>query len=93
MTGKVFIVTGGTHGIGRACVEHLAGKGARVVFTGRDRDAGAEVESTAVTAKYVPCDVAVEADCRRAVEVALALEGGRIAVSYTHLTLPTTERV
>jgi 3-oxoacyl-[acyl-carrier protein] reductase len=73
MASKVIIVTGGTHGIGRACVEHLAGQGAQVVFTGRDRDAGAEIERTAVTAKYVPCDVAIEADCRSAVDVALAL--------------------
>ena len=74
----MIIVTGGTHGIGRACVEHLARDGARVVFTGRDRDAGALIERNVGSATYVACDVAVEADCRRAVETALALGDGRI---------------
>jgi 3-oxoacyl-[acyl-carrier protein] reductase len=74
----MIIVTGGTHGIGRATVELLAARGARVVFTGRDREAGAQVERAAPNAKYVACDVAVEADCRRAVDAALALGEGRI---------------
>ena len=34
----MIIVTGGTHGIGRACVEHLAQNGISLVFTGRDRE-------------------------------------------------------
>lgn len=74
----MIIVTGGTHGIGRACVEHLARDGATVVFTGRDRDAGALIERTVDGATYVACDVAVEADCRRAVDTALELGNGRI---------------
>jgi len=72
------IVTGGTHGIGRACVEHLATTGAQVVFTGRDRDAGARVERSVAGTTFVPCDVAVEDDCRRAVDTALSVGGGRI---------------
>ena len=39
------IVTVGTHAIGRACVEHLAREGKRVLFVGRDNDAGSLVES------------------------------------------------
>ena len=38
------LVTGGTHGIGRACVERLARDGRRVMFVGRDRDAGEAIE-------------------------------------------------
>jgi NAD(P)-dependent dehydrogenase (short-subunit alcohol dehydrogenase family) len=74
----MIIVTGGTHGIGRACVEHLAGDGARVIFTGRDRDAGAQIERSVVGTTYVACDVAIEADCRRAVDTALSLGNGSI---------------
>ena len=74
----MIIVTGGTHGIGRACVEHLARDGARVLFTGRDRDAGALVERSVASATYVECDVAVEADCRHAVDTALMIGNGRI---------------
>jgi NAD(P)-dependent dehydrogenase (short-subunit alcohol dehydrogenase family) len=74
----MIIVTGGTHGIGRACVEHLARGGARVVFTGRDREAGALVERLAAGATYIECDVALEGDCCRAVDAALALGNGRI---------------
>ena len=75
---KTVIVTGGTHGIGRACVEYLARDGAHVVFTGRDRDAGALVAQSVAGATYVACDAAVEADCRRAVDTALELGNGRI---------------
>ena len=74
----MIIVTGGTRGIGRACVEHLAREGARVVFTGRDCDAGRQIEHSVAAATYVACDVSVEADCRRAVDTALELGNGRI---------------
>lgn len=74
----MIIVTGGTHGIGRACVERSARDGRKVVFTGRDREAGTSLENAVSGATFVPCDVAVEADCRRAVEIALSLGGGRI---------------
>lgn len=72
------VVTGGTHGIGRACVERLAHDGKRVLFTGRDRAAGAALERGMPGTIYVACDVAVEADCRRAVDEALAQGNGRI---------------
>lgn len=39
-TGNVYVVTGGTHGIGAACVRRLAEQeDAAVVFTGRDQAA------------------------------------------------------
>jgi len=74
----MIIVTGGTHGIGRACVERLAGQGARVLFTGRDREAGAALAAANEAVTYVACDVTVEAECRRAVEAALDLGHGHI---------------
>jgi NAD(P)-dependent dehydrogenase (short-subunit alcohol dehydrogenase family) len=42
LAGRVVIVTGGNKGIGRGIVARLAREGARVVFTGRDEDAGRE---------------------------------------------------
>jgi 3-oxoacyl-[acyl-carrier protein] reductase len=74
----MIIVSGGTHGIGRTCVELLSRQGEAVVFCGRDREAGAEVERVATGSHFVACDVASEDDCRRVVDVALNLNGGRI---------------
>lgn len=74
----MIIVTGGTHGIGRACVEYLASERTPVIFTGRDSEAGAEIEHSVSGATYVACDVAIETDCRRAVDTALSLGRGRI---------------
>ncbi|MCE7002120.1 SDR family oxidoreductase [Kibdelosporangium philippinense] len=75
--GKGFVVTGGTRGIGRAIVLGAAADGARVVFCGRSESAsvGAEVEAAARAAggeaRFVPADVAVEADVERLFDVAV----------------------
>ncbi|MBN8928790.1 MAG: SDR family oxidoreductase [Rhodospirillales bacterium] len=74
----MIIVTGGTHGIGRACVERLSRDGAAVLFTGRDVAAG-EALAAATGARFVAGDVAREADCRTVVDAALAAGGGQIA--------------
>ncbi|MGO4257112.1 SDR family oxidoreductase [Marmoricola sp. RAF53] len=42
LSGKVFLVTGGTRGLGRATAEALVAEGARVVLTGRDEARVAE---------------------------------------------------
>lgn len=73
------LVTGGTHGIGRACVERLAGDGFRVVFCGRDEAAGAEVAAAVPHAEFVAADVTDPAAAARVVERALELGGGRLA--------------
>jgi NAD(P)-dependent dehydrogenase (short-subunit alcohol dehydrogenase family) len=72
----MIIVTGGTHGIGRACVERLAPRG--VVFTGRDVAAGEALAAGVPGVHFVPGDVGREEDCRRVVESALARAGGRL---------------
>ena len=74
----MIIVTGSTHGIGRACVERLSRDGAAVLFTGRDVAAG-EALAAATGARFVAGDVAREADCRTVVDAALAAGGGQIA--------------
>jgi NAD(P)-dependent dehydrogenase (short-subunit alcohol dehydrogenase family) len=73
------IVTGGTHGIGRACVQRLGQDGATVVFTGRDRDAGAEVARAVPGAAFIAGDAASPEDCRKVVERAVDMGGGRLA--------------
>lgn len=76
---RVFLVTGGTRGIGAACVERLSADGARVVFTGRDQAAAEDVMAAVPGAVFAPGDATSEADCKRAVDVALELGKGRIA--------------
>lgn len=46
LTGRRALVCGSTRGIGRACAEELAGRGAEVVLVARDEDALREVAST-----------------------------------------------
>jgi 3-oxoacyl-[acyl-carrier protein] reductase len=76
---RVFLVTGGTQGIGAACVARLAADDAQVVFTGRDREAAQAVTAAVPQAVFVQGDVTNEADCRHAVDTALEIGGGRIA--------------
>lgn len=77
LRGRTALVTGGTSGIGRAVVEHLAEVGMRVAFCGRDAERGASV--AAVTgASFVRSDSADRAGCDRSVEQAVSLLGGRL---------------
>jgi NAD(P)-dependent dehydrogenase (short-subunit alcohol dehydrogenase family) len=68
-------VTGGTSGIGAAIVERFRADGAAVVFTGRDRARGNEVE-TRTGARFVPADVRDPEDVRRSVREAAEILGG-----------------
>lgn len=77
MSGAV-LVTGGTHGIGRACVELLRGEGREVVFTGRDEAAGAALEA-ASGAHFQPCDTRDEVAVAAAVASAASLGDGALA--------------
>lgn len=72
----MILVTGGTHGIGRACVERLASQG--VVFTGRDAAAGEALVASMTGAYFVAGDVSNEADVRRVVAVAVEHGGGKL---------------
>lgn len=76
---RVFLVTGGTRGIGAACVERLSATGARVVFTGRDQNAADDVVAAVPGAVFAAGDATSEDDCRRAVNIALEIGDGRIA--------------
>ncbi|MFM9861661.1 SDR family oxidoreductase [Pseudoxanthobacter sp. M-2] len=76
---RVAIVTGGTHGIGRATVEMLTARGVRVVFSGRDAAAGVEVERAVPGSVHVGGDICDDAVVARLVDTARDLGGGVIA--------------
>jgi len=74
---KVVLVTGGTSGIGRACVQRLAAEGCRVVFTGRDEGRAREtIEAAGECASFVAADARSVADCEAAVAETLRRHGG-----------------
>lgn len=77
LTAKVAIVTGGARGIGAGIARVMAGQGASVAVLDLD---GAEAEKTAAglpaAGLGLACDVAVEADVRRAIETAVQQFGG-----------------
>jgi meso-butanediol dehydrogenase / (S,S)-butanediol dehydrogenase / diacetyl reductase len=73
------LVTGGTSGIGRACVERLCAEGMAVAFTGRSRERGDAV-ARKTGAAFLECDHRDRAASDRAVEQALELGGGRLDV-------------
>ncbi|MDD5017451.1 MAG: SDR family oxidoreductase [Eubacteriales bacterium] len=62
---KVVIITGGTSGIGKACVDVFAFCGSKVIIVGRNAEAGQAIEKE-VTKKYageckfIKCDVSNE---------------------------------
>jgi NAD(P)-dependent dehydrogenase (short-subunit alcohol dehydrogenase family) len=83
LNGKVAIVTGAGHGIGRAIAELYAEEGAIVYMCSRDRDAGqaaaAEFRDRGGVARFIPCDVGERAEVKAVVEAA-AEHNGRVDV-------------
>lgn len=81
MKDKVIIVTGGTSGIGAACVRHFAGLGARVVAASIQEEEGEalarEISEAGGKARFIPCDVSREESVRDLV-AAVVEEHGRI---------------
>jgi NAD(P)-dependent dehydrogenase (short-subunit alcohol dehydrogenase family) len=77
MSGAV-LVTGGTHGIGRACVQQLRAEGRPVAFTGRDGEAGEAVQDS-TGARFVRCDATDDDAVSAAVAIAADLGDGALA--------------
>lgn len=84
MKDKVIIVTGGTSGIGAACVRHFAGLGARVVAASIQREEGealaAELADAGHAVRFQFCDVSDEGSVRDLVAATVEAHGRLDAV-------------
>src|ERR1041385_1847425 len=72
---KVFIVTGGAKGIGRAICEFLSGEGAHAVIVDKDEVAGHELASNLPDSYFIAVDLGSKDACRIAVEDTFAKYG------------------
>jgi short-subunit dehydrogenase len=75
---KVVVVTGGTDGIGKALVDALLAKGAKVATCGRNHDKlyRLQAEYPSADLHTMVADVSSENDCRRFIETTIKSFGG-----------------
>ncbi|WP_330115345.1 3-hydroxyacyl-CoA dehydrogenase [Pseudomonas sp. JS3066] len=74
---SVFLVTGGSSGLGLATARELVGQGGKVVLVDINADAGnARAEELGANARFVKADITREEDARAAVAVAVEAFGG-----------------
>src|SRR3984957_398236 len=77
--GKRVLVTGGSRGLGRSMALALAEVGADIILTGRTRATlgatAAEIRAFGRQAWTIEADMAVPAECERAVETAISQMG------------------
>jgi 3-oxoacyl-[acyl-carrier protein] reductase len=80
LTDRTALITGATHGIGRGVAEYFAAAGARIVFSGRDAAAGAELEgklrAAGAAATFARADLLDDGAPGALVERAVAELGG-----------------
>lgn len=93
LEGQVAVITGGGKGIGRAVAVELAGRGARVLVTGRDERALGETVGTIAygggQARHLAGDVRDDAHVAAAVDRAVAL-WGRLDVAVANAGITDT---
>lgn len=89
LEGKVAIITGGAHGIGKATVKLFARHGATVVIADMDTASGSSLakslssQATATVVAFISCDVSVEADVENLVNQTVA-RYGRLDVLFNN---------
>ncbi len=80
LKGKVAIVTGGTRGIGNACVRRLLEEGVKVVFSGRNPKTGQlacdELKKTYPNVAFLAGDMEDSNFCKTLVENTIKMFGG-----------------
>lgn len=99
LDGKVAIVTGGTSGIGEACVDLFVENGAKVVFCGTSLEKGESVckrlkekYGEGCSIKFVACDVSTEVDVKKLIDETVSEFGGiDILFNNAGIMLPSME--
>lgn len=74
--GSTFLVTGGSSGLGAACVERLSALGANVVIVDLNAADGRALAAERPNVRFVQANVAAEAEVQAAVDLALETFGG-----------------
>ena len=93
LEGKVALITGGTSGIGEASVELFVKEGAKVVFTGRNADKGAEMaKALGANARFFKSDISDEAQIKASVDETVKAFG-RMDVLFNNAGGPTRGEV
>jgi NAD(P)-dependent dehydrogenase (short-subunit alcohol dehydrogenase family) len=77
IAGNTFLVSGGSSGLGGACVRMLAAAGGNVLIADLNKDAGEKLAAErGPRVRFAPCDVTDEASTVAAVETAVKTFGG-----------------
>lgn len=93
LSGKVFLITGGASGLGRACAERFIAAGAKVVLVDYNEETGsASARALGGNARFARTNVASEEDVQKAVDLAIA-EFGSLHGAICCAGIGTAEKV